>query len=137
MTRFGLFLIVAGVIGIVYNGYSYLKFRQMKKAIESDGVSFDGAAPFIEYNASMFWIASVCVPAGYYLAFVKSGNWVNILGLVVGLYGVSGFIQSFRVHDTMNEIIKAGRDPNSLQSSLWSTRIIGIICLSVGAYLFL
>ena len=41
----------------------------------------------------------------------------------------------FRVHDTMNEIIKAGRDPNSLQSSLWSTRIIGIICMSVGAYL--
>lgn len=137
MTRFGLFLIVTGIIGILFNGYSYLKFRRIKKTIESEGGSFDDASPFIEYNASMFWIASVCVPAGYYLAFVKSGDWLNILGLAIGLYGVSGFIQSFRVHDTMNEIIKAGRDLDSLQSSLWSTRIIGIICISVGAYLFL
>lgn len=137
MTIFGLFLIVAGVFGILFNGYLYLKFRQMKKAFKSDGDSSVGAAPFIEYNASMFWMACVCVPAGYHLAFIKSGDWLNILGLIVGLYGVSGFIQSFRVHDTMNELIKAGRDLDSLQSSLWSIRIIGIICISVGAYLFL
>lgn len=137
MTRFGLFLLAAGVIGILFNGYSYLKFRQMKKFVESEGDSFDDTAPFIEYNSSMFWIATVCLPAGYYLAFVKSGDWLNILGLAIGLYGVSGLIQSFRVHDTMNEIIKAGRDLDTLQSSLWSTRIIGLICMSVGAYLFL
>ena len=137
MTIFGFFLIVTGFLGIRFHGYAYIKYRQIKKAVKSDGDFSVGAAPFIEYNASMFWMACVCVPAGYYLALVKSGDWLNVLGLIIGLYGVSGFIQSFRVYDTMNELIKAGRDLDSLQSSLWSIRMIGIICISLGVYLFL
>lgn len=59
----------------------------------------------------------------------------EIVGIVLLIYGVSGLIQSFRPHDTMNEIIKAGRDPSSLKSSLRTTRIIGVLSIAGGIYL--
>lgn len=136
MARIGFALIVAGIIGILFNGYSYLKFRKIKKAIEAEGESLDEAAPFLEYNSSLFWIALACLPAGYYLAFIGAGDWVSLVGLVIGLYGISAFIQSFRSHDTMVAILQAGRDPGSLKSTLIFNRILGLICMAVGTYLF-
>jgi uncharacterized membrane protein HdeD (DUF308 family) len=59
----------------------------------------------------------------------------EIIGIILLIYGISGLIQSFRSHDTMNEIIKAGRDPSSLESSLRSTRIIGVLSITASIYL--
>ena len=54
----------------------------------------------------------------------------DIIGVVLLIYGISALIQSFRSHDTLNEIIKADRDPGSVKSSLKSTRIIGIVSIA-------
>ena len=59
----------------------------------------------------------------------------EILAIILILYGISGLIQSFRKNDTENEILMAGRDPNSVQSSLKSVRIIGLISLGIGIYI--
>ena len=59
----------------------------------------------------------------------------EIVAIILILYGISGIIQSFRKTDTENEILMAGRDPNSVQSSLKSVRIIGLISLGIGIYL--
>lgn len=59
----------------------------------------------------------------------------DIAGVLLLIFGISSVIQSFRPYDTMHEIIKAGRDPDSLGSSLRITRIIGIVCIAASIYL--
>ncbi len=136
MTRIGFALMAAGIIGILFNGYTYLKLRKIKKVMESEGASLCDAAPLLEYNSSLFLVALACLPAGYYLAFIGVGDWISLLGLAIGLYGISSFIQSFRTHDTMVAILEAGRDSGSLKSTLIFNRILGLICMTVGIYLF-
>lgn len=60
-----------------------------------------------------------------------------LLGVILILFGASALIQSFRQADSMNEILKAGRDSGSLQSIIWSLRLIGIVALGGGIYLVL
>ena len=59
----------------------------------------------------------------------------EIIAIILILYGVSGLIQSFRKSDTENEILKAGRNLSTTDSSLKSVRIIGVISLGVGIYI--
>lgn len=60
---------------------------------------------------------------------------MEILGAVLLFVGISAAIQSFRPHDTMNEIQKANRDPRSHGSTMRGVRVISIVCLAGGAYL--
>ncbi|PAU78383.1 hypothetical protein CK498_06660 [Halomonas salipaludis] len=60
---------------------------------------------------------------------------MTIVGVILIIIGASSLIQSFRQSDSMNEILKAGRDPASLQSTIWSLRLIGIAALGGGIYL--
>lgn len=137
MSRVGIILIVAATFGVFYNGYLYVRFRQLKKLIEEESASAEELAPFLEYNSSLFWVSTALLPAGIYLVFNKESSWLSILGLVIGLYGVSSFIQSFRTIDTMNAIYNAGRDIDSLRSTLLFTRIFGSLCICIGIYLFI
>ena len=59
----------------------------------------------------------------------------EILAIILILYGISGLIQSFRKNDTENEIVKAGRELSTVESSSKSVRIIGLISLGIGIYL--
>ncbi len=62
---------------------------------------------------------------------------MDILGVILIIVGLSAGVQSFRVQGTLNEILKAGRDPDSLTSTLWTQRIISLSCLGAGLYILL
>ena len=61
---------------------------------------------------------------------------MTILAWVLIVAGVSGLIQSLRRNDTLEQMIKNGIDPSTLNSNLWFYRIVGIGCLSGAAYIF-
>lgn len=59
----------------------------------------------------------------------------TFFGIVLFIIGASAMIQSFRVHDTRNELDKAGMSQDMLKSSLRNVRILGIACLAVAGYM--
>lgn len=65
------------------------------------------------------------------------GNNMAILGVVLIIVGLSAGVQSFRVQGTLYEILKAGRNPDSLTSTLWTQRLISVFCLGAGLYILL
>lgn len=137
MTVLGIVLIIVSVFSFLYNGYQFFQLRKLKKTTEANAGGLDETlAPFTEFNSSMLWVSLAAFPAGLYLVFSQNAGWSNIVGLLIGLYGVSALIQSFRPYDTANTLMKAGRDLSSLNSTLWSSRITGVICFSIAIYLF-
>ena len=61
---------------------------------------------------------------------------MTILAWVLVVTGVSGLIQSFRRNDTLDQMIKNGIRPSTLDSNLRFYRVIGIACLCGAAYIF-
>ncbi len=60
---------------------------------------------------------------------------MKILSVIIIIFGFSAGIQSFRIRNTLYEILKAGRDPESLKSTIWKQRLISISCLLIGFYI--
>ena len=59
----------------------------------------------------------------------------TFFGIVLFVVGSSAMIQSFRTHDTSNELDKAGMSQDMLKSSLRNVRVLGIGCLAAAGYL--
>lgn len=59
----------------------------------------------------------------------------TFFGVLLLIVGSSAMIQSFRTHDTRNELEKADLPQDMLKSSLRNVRIIGVTCLALSAYL--
>lgn len=137
MAIFGAILILVSLVAFLYNGYQLFQLRKFKRMIAKEAEGLDeGLAPFVEYNSSMLWVSLAAFPAGVYLVLSKNAGWSNIAGLLIGLYGISALIQSFRPYDTAAALTKAGRDLRALNSTLWTGRVLGAICIPVGIYLF-
>jgi|AntDeeMinimDraft_4_1070355.scaffolds.fasta_scaffold00487_21 uncharacterized membrane protein HdeD (DUF308 family) len=59
----------------------------------------------------------------------------TFFGIVLFVIGASAMIQSFRTHNTREELNKAGMSQGMLKSSLRNVRILGIACLAAAGYL--
>ena len=131
--RFEITLIIFGVIGVLFNSSQFLAIRKINQANKKS----EEVEQFIEYNLSLFWMSLVCLSAGIYLITNDDSIWYNTLGVFIAAFGLSSFIQSFRPNDTARELEKFGRDPEFLKSTLRNSRIIGIVAVSVGIFLFI
>jgi uncharacterized membrane protein YfcA len=89
-----------------------------------------------EYNWTMLSMSIVFLPAGLYLVFSNDSAWYNTVGVFISVYGISALVQSFRPYDTAQEIEHFGRDPESLGSTLIISRLIGLVAILFGGFLF-
>ncbi len=61
----------------------------------------------------------------------------EVVGIILCIFGLSSFVQSFRVNHTAQDIINARRDINSLGRTLWILRIMGVAAIGGGVYLLM
>ncbi|EGU31535.1 hypothetical protein VIBRN418_06720 [Vibrio sp. N418] len=129
--RLEFLLIFGGIAGFFINGLQYLAFRKIK----DDGNDVLGHLK--EYNWTMLIMSVVFFPTGLYLVFSDDSAWYNTIGVLILVCGVSAVVQSFRPHDTAQEIERFGREPDSLGRTLMVSRVIGILSVALGGFLFL
>jgi hypothetical protein len=86
----------------------------------------------------LFFITSVgmFIGLGYWL-FHSNSPLRNLIAVVFIIFGMGGFIQSFRKSDTLNDMISNNQDPRSLTAILRSIRIAGVVFLTIGGYLLI
>ncbi|EME9804863.1 hypothetical protein [Vibrio diabolicus] len=128
--RLEFLLILGGLAGLVINGFRYLALRRI------DENSDDLIEHLKEYNWTMLLMSIVFLPTGLYLVFSDDSAWYNTVGVLISVYGISALVQSFRPYDTAQEIERFGRDPESLGSTLIISRLIGLVAILFGGFLF-
>ena len=128
--RLEFLLIFGGVAGFIVNGFKYFTLRKVR----DDGN--EAIDHLREYNRTMVIMSLVFLPTGLYLVLSDDSAWYNTIGVFILAYGISAFVQSFRPHNTAQEIERFGRDPESLESTLVISRVIGLVAVILGGFLF-
>ena len=141
MSKVGLITITMGVLALWISTIQYLQLRKartiIKLSLQEDPNATDNL-PIPKFNATLAWLAlGFLISGGYILTTNYPATFTDLGGGILVIFGLSGLIQSFRPHDTLMLISASGRDPYSLNYYLWRTRIIGLTCMSLGAYMIL